>query len=60
MLPNLGNYKDTIIDLYPRETLSLLDTVLPAKVETWPWGIEEIIRRITEVDAILNLDERLI
>ena len=60
MLPNLGNSKDTIIDLYPRETLSLLYTVLPAKVETWPWGIEKIIQRISEADASLNLDERLI
>ena len=60
MLPNLRKPKETIVDLYPRQTLALLHAVLPDNVTAWPYGIEEALQRISEADSSLNSDERLL
>ncbi len=60
MLPNLRTNKDTIVDIYPLETLELLHKVLPDNVSTWPYDIEEILQRIGDADKKLQLDGRLL
>jgi hypothetical protein len=60
MLRNLRKTKDTIVGLYPEQTLALLHAILPNNVMVWPWGIEDIIDRISEADEKLKMDERLI
>lgn len=60
MLPNLRKSKDNIVDLYPEQTLALLDAILPDNAAIWPYDIEETIKRIGDADSRLNLDERLI
>lgn len=60
MMPSLRRSKDNIVDLYPRLTLTLLHAVLPDDVSAWPFGIEDTLIRIGEVDTSLNADERLI
>jgi len=60
MLPELRRSKDNIVDLYPRQTLSLLHAVLPDDVSVWPYGIEDTLMRIGEADTTLNTDERLL
>jgi hypothetical protein len=59
-LPNLRKSKDNIVDLHPKQTLALLDAVLPDNAAAWPYGIEAVIQRIGEADSSLNTDERLI
>ncbi len=59
-LPNLHKSKDTIVDLYPQQTLALLHAVLPDNVSAWPYNIEATLNRIGDVDESLRLDERLI
>lgn len=58
-LPNLRN-ENTIVDSYPKQTLGLLDAVLPDRATEWPYGIEEIIQRVGDADKHLSTDERLI
>lgn len=60
MLPNLRKSKDTIVDLYPDQTLALLHAVLPDNVAAWPYDIEPTLQRIGEADASLTRDERLL
>ncbi|WP_428678727.1 SIR2 family protein [Reyranella sp.] len=60
ILPNLRKSKDNIVDLYPEQTLALLDAVLPDNAAIWPYGIEVNLSRIGDADSRLNLDERLI
>ena len=60
VLPNLRRSRDSIVDRYPHDTLSLLHIVLPVNVAAWPYGIESVLARIGEADATLNSDERLI
>lgn len=59
-LPNLRNSKDSIIDLYPRQTLHILYEALPENVQAWPYDIEDILRRIGEADSTLISDEKLL
>ena len=60
MIPSLRKSKDNIVDLYPNETLALLNAVLADEVTAWPYGIEETLDRIGEADSSLRSDERLI
>lgn len=60
MLPTLQKSKDTIVDLYPRQTLTLLHAVLPDDVAYWPHGINEMLQRISEAESSLKADERLL
>jgi hypothetical protein len=59
-LPELRQSKDTIVDRFPRDTLALLDAVLPDSATRWPYGIETTIQRIGEADPQLNSDPRLV
>ena len=56
MLPNPT--RDNIVDLYPDQTLALLDAVLPDNVAAWPFGIDAVLQRIVQADGGLRLDER--
>ncbi len=60
MLPELRRSGDNIVERYPEQALALLYAVLPYNALAWPYGIEALIRRISEVDSSLNTDERLI
>ncbi len=60
MLPNLGEEKETIVDLYPEKMLSLMWAILPENASLWPYGIEEILRRIGDADDDLKSDQRLL
>lgn len=60
MLPNLNESKKNIVDLYPQQILALLHAVLPDNVTGWPYGINATLRRISEADESLKLDERLL
>ena len=59
-LPTLRDSKDTIFDLYPHQSLALLNAVLPDTVEDWPYDSERIFQRIGEADDSLKSDERLL
>jgi hypothetical protein len=59
-IPNLHRAEDSLVDLYPRETLALLHAVLPEKVIGWPYDIESILDRIGAADSSLRTDERLL
>ncbi len=52
--------KSKILDLYPDEILNVLDTVLTDNVSEWPYGIENILQRICEVNQALLKDKRMI
>lgn len=53
-----ANWK--IVALYPKQILTLLYTVLPENGQTWPYGVEEVLRKLLEADSGLSLDERLL
>lgn len=57
---NLLKPNNNIVDLYPKETLSILYAILPENVSRWPYGIEDVITRICDADNTLSNDERLI
>lgn len=59
-LPELTRSGDGIVDKHPHETLALLYAVLPENVGAWPYGIDETLARLSEADAMLRNDERLI
>jgi hypothetical protein len=60
MIPVLEETEANIIDIFPKQTLALLYTVLSDDVTTWPYGIEATLNRIGKADENLRLDERLI
>lgn len=60
MLPNLRKSKDNIVDIYPEQTLAILDAILPENAMAWPYGIESTIERIGKADGRLNADPRLL
>jgi hypothetical protein len=60
VLANLQEVESRIISTYPKQTLSLLAAILPDQASKWPYGIEEILRRLQEADASLIRDEQLI
>lgn len=49
-----------IVDIYPQLTLSLLYAVLPENVSDWPYGIETLLKRLSDADEQIRLDDRLI
>jgi hypothetical protein len=60
VLPNLQEDESVIISTYPKQTLSLLAAILPDQVSKWPYGIEEILRRLQEAESSLIRNEQLI
>lgn len=59
-ISNLLNSQESIVDVYPEKTLTLLYKVLPENVSHWPFGIDQVLDRIAEVDPTLREDERII
>ncbi len=59
-ISDLLNTENTIINKYPEKVLTILHTVLPENVAFWPFQIEDVFRKISEVDSKLKYDERLI
>lgn len=59
-LPNLSKSKNGIVDLHPKQTLAILNAVLPDNVAAWPYSIETTLQQIGEADESLRLDERLL
>ena len=60
MLLDLQQEDSIIIDSYPERVLSILHAVLPDNVAVWPFGIEIILRKISEAKESLKSDSRLI
>jgi hypothetical protein len=59
-LPILRGSKDNLVEKYPDESLALLEVVLPKDAARWPYGIVDILKRISEADPALRSDVRLI
>ncbi|RWI28561.1 MAG: hypothetical protein EOQ92_10725 [Mesorhizobium sp.] len=59
-MPNLRKSKDNIVDIYPEQTLAILDVILPENAAAWPYGIESTIDRIGKGDSRLSNDPRLL
>jgi len=49
-----------VIDKHPKYALTIFWTILPDKARDWPYGINEILKRIEQADATLRDDDRLI
>ncbi|HDZ9131565.1 TPA: SIR2 family protein [Vibrio cholerae] len=45
---------------HPAEFLSILDAVLPDDINIWPYGVGDYIEELSETNAELRKDERLI
>jgi len=60
ILPHFRGAEDKIIEKYPERLLSLLWTVLPDNTAKWPYGIGDVLPKITEADPALLNDSRLI
>jgi len=56
--PHLRKSKDTIAEKHPFEVLALLSAALPDDANKWPYGVDEVLERIGEVDADILQDER--
>ena len=55
-IPNIRSADDNVVDLYPRQILTLLYKVLPQDVSEWPYHIEETLLRMSESDSNLKKD----
>jgi hypothetical protein len=60
VLPNLRKSKENIVDIYPEQTLTILDAILPENAMAWPFGIESTIERIGKADGRLSSDPRIL
>lgn len=60
MLPKLRRSGGDIVDRYPEQALALLHAVLPDNALAWPYGTEDILKKIEEASSSLNSDNRLI
>ncbi len=60
VLRNFGQSKDNIVNLYPKQTLSLLHAILPDNVSACPYDTGEVLERISEAGSSLRSDERLL
>lgn len=58
-MPNVRSSEE-VVDRHPELSLALLYAVLPEKAAKWPYGIEDIIKRIGDAKPELNSDERLV
>lgn len=60
ILYELTKPENKIVDLYPKQTLVILYSVLPDNITIWPYGIDSILKRLSEADDDMKRDERLI
>ena len=51
---------DNIAQKHPHQMLNLLYKVLPDKISTWPYDIEEILASISEGDPTLRTNEKVL
>ena len=60
-LPTLHRSSErSVIERFPTKTLELLSAILPDDARRWPYGIDEVLRRIGVADPALLNDARLI
>lgn len=56
--PHLRKNKDTIVERYPLEVLALLSAALPDNAFSWPYGVDEVLERLSDADEGILQDER--
>jgi len=49
-----------VVEKYPKKTLELLDAILPDDARKWPYGMDDLLRRIGLVDPSLVGDAQLV
>lgn len=59
LLYALNKKSNNIIERYPKETLKLLNAILPNNASSWPYGVETSLQKIIEADNNLHMDEDL-
>ena len=59
-IPYFRSSNDSVAELYPSQFLTLLDKVLPDDVEDWPYNIEDTLKRMSDADSNLKIDERFL
>ena len=60
-LPTLHRSPEhSVIETFPTKTLELLSAILPDDARRWPYGMDEVLRRIGVADPALLNDERLV
>lgn len=60
IFPHFRGAEDKIIEKYPEKFLTLLWTVLPDSATKWPYGVGDVLPKITEAEPALLNDGRLI
>jgi hypothetical protein len=58
-MPNVKSSEE-VVDRHPELSLALLYAVLPDNASRWPYGIEDVIKRLGDAKPELDGDERLI
>jgi len=56
---HLPDETSKIVSKHPKHVLALLDAVLPDEVSDWPYGIEEVLERLSEAGSDVFSDRRL-
>jgi len=59
-LPITRREENNVVEKFPEKALSLLSAVLPDDAKRWPYGIEDVLKRIGKADPPLLLDSRMI
>lgn len=59
-IPHFRSSNDSVAELYPGQFLALLNKVLPDGVEDWPYNIEDTLKRMSDADSNLKIDERFL
>lgn len=60
ILPHLGNSERDIVDLHPAHSLALLHAALSDDVKSWPFGVDDLLLRISKADPEIRADERFV
>jgi hypothetical protein len=59
-LPSLQRSEErSVIEKFPHKTLELLSAILPEDGRKWPYGMDDVLRRIGLADSSLLIDPRL-
>jgi hypothetical protein len=59
-LPELRNNEFDVVARFPKDTLALLDAVLPEDPRKWPYGIETTLNNIEAADGSLATNPKCI
>jgi hypothetical protein len=57
-LPYVHRSNEDRLSKFPEQHLALLFAILPEDAARWPWGIHQVIERLSAIDAVRN-DPRL-